>query len=71
MNSKITKMILEFNNQEAASIKSFAIKKSDHVKVRSFFIRENAMFAKLLLMSFIYEMLETFCFPDKKRQIIF
>ena len=29
------------------------------------------MFAKLLLMSFIYEMLETFCFPDKKRQIIF
>lgn len=27
VNSKITKMILEFNNQEAASIKSFAIKK--------------------------------------------
>ena len=29
------------------------------------------MFAKLLLMSFIYEMLETFCFPDKKVQEIY
>ena len=29
------------------------------------------MFAKLSLMSFIYEMLETFCFPDKKVQEIY
>ena len=29
------------------------------------------MFAKLSLMSFIYEMLETFCFPDEKVQKIF
>ena len=29
------------------------------------------MFTKLSLMSFIYEMLETFCFPDKKVLEIF
>ena len=29
------------------------------------------MFAKLSLMSFIYEMIETFCFPDKKVQQIY
>ena len=29
------------------------------------------MFAKLSLMSFIYEMLETFCFPDKNVKAIF
>ena len=29
------------------------------------------MFAKLSLMSFIYEMLKTFCFPDKKVRKIF
>ena len=29
------------------------------------------MFAKLLLMSFIYEVLKTFCFPDEKVQAIF
>ena len=29
------------------------------------------MFAKLSLMSFIYEMFETFCFPDKKVKDIY
>ena len=29
------------------------------------------MFAKLSLMSFIYEILETFCFPNKKIQEIY
>ena len=29
------------------------------------------MFAKLSLMSFIYEIIETFCFPDKKVREIY
>ena len=29
------------------------------------------MFAKLFLMSFIYEVLETFCFPDEKAEKIY
>ena len=65
-------MILEFNNHELASIKSFAVKKRDHTKVTNTFLSgKMLMFVKLLLMSFIYEVLETFCFPDEKVQAIF
>ena len=64
-------MILEFNNHELASIKSFAVKKRDHTKVTNTFLSgKMLMFVKLLLMSFIYEVLETFCFPDEKVQAI-
>ena len=67
-----TKMILEFNNHESASVKSFAAKKRDHIKVTTRFLSgKMLMFAELLLMSFIYEVLETFCFPDEKVQAIF
>ena len=67
-----TKMILEFNNRESASIKSFAVKKRDHIKVTTrFFSGKMLMSAKLSLMSFIYEVLETFCFPDENVQAIF
>ena len=65
MNSKITKMILEFNNQEAASIKSFAIKKKSSCISDKVCYLGKCYVCKISLMSFIYEMLETFCFPDK------
>ena len=65
MHSRKTKIIVEFSNQESASIKSFAVKKVK-VKVTTRFLSgKMLMFAKLSLMSFIYEVLETFCFPDK------
>ena len=72
VDSRKTKMILEFNNQESASIKSFAAKKNDCVKVTTRFLPgKMLMFAKLSLMSFIYEVLETFCFPDENVREIF
>ena len=62
-------MIVDFCAEESASVKSFAIKKYDQIKVTTRFLSgKMLMFAKLSLMSFIYEMLETFCFPDKKIQ---
>ena len=65
-------MIVDFCADESASIKSFAIKKNDQVKVTTRFLSAKMlMFAKLPLMSFIYEMLETFCFPDEKVQKIY
>ena len=65
-------MVLEFNCQESASIKSIAVKRSDDVELTTRSLPgKMLMFAKLSLMSFIYEMLETFCFPDKKVQEIF
>ena len=66
VDSRKTKMILEFNNRESASIKSFAVKKNDNMKVTTRILSGKIlMFAKLSLMSFIYEVLETFCFPDE------
>ena len=62
-------MILEFNCQESVSIKYFAVKQSNQVKLTTRFLSgKMLMFAKLTLMSFVYEMLETFCFPEKKVQ---
>ena len=72
VNSNKTKMIFEFNCQESASIKSFAVKQSDQVKLTTRFLSwKMLMFVKLSLMSFIYKMLETFCFQDKKVLEIF
>ena len=61
-----TKMVVEFNNRELASIKSFAVKKRSSIKVASRFMSwKLLMFAKLSLKSFIYDLTETFCFPDE------
>ena len=67
-----TKMVVEFNDHESASIKCFAVKKRSVTKVTTRFMsRKLLMFAKLSLMSFIYEAIETFCFPDKSVREIF
>ena len=72
LKSKATKVIVDFCADESASIKSFAIKKNDQVKVTTrFLFGKMLMFAKLPLMSFIYEMPETFCFSDEKVQKIY
>ena len=64
-------MIVDLNCEESASIKSFAITKNDQVRVTTRFLSgKMLMFAKLSLMSFIYEIIETFCFPEKKVQQI-
>ena len=61
-----TKMLIDFNNRESASIKSFPVKKRDKTKVNTYFMSGKLlMFAKLSLKSFIYDVAETFCFPDQ------
>ena len=60
-----TKMIVEFNDHESASIKIFAVKKRNLIKVTSRFMSGKLlMFAKLSLKSFIYELSKILCFPD-------
>ena len=59
-----TKMVAEFNNRESASIKSFAVKKRNEIRVISRFMSwKLLMFAKLSLKSFIYDLSEIYCFP--------
>ena len=66
-------MIVDFCSQQSVSIKSFAItKKNDQLKVTTRFLPgKMLMLGKLSLISFLYEILETFCFPDEKVQKIF
>ena len=53
--------------REPVSIKSFAVKEKQEVQVTTRFLTgKMLMFAKLSLMSFTYELLETFCFQDEK-----
>ena len=67
-----TKMIIDFNACESASIKSFAVKKKNEIKVTSWFISGKLlMFAKLSLKNFIYDLVETFYFPSQLVQEIY
>ena len=59
-------MIIDFNCLESVSIETFAIKKNDNVKLTTRFLSGKIlMFAKLSLMSFIYELIETFYFRSE------
>ena len=70
MDSRKTKILYEFSNQEPASIKSFAVKKVKIKVTTRFLSGKMLMFAKFSLMSFIYEVLETFCFTDENVRLI-
>ena len=62
-----TKMVVEFNDRESAGIKSFAVTKRNEIKVTTGFMSGKLlMFAKLSLKSFIYDIIETFCFSQKE-----
>lgn len=59
-------MIIDFNCLDSVSIETFAIKKNDNVKLTTRFLSGKIlMFAKLSLMSFIYELIETFYFRSE------
>ena len=61
--------MIDFEYNDCNSIKSLAIKKSTNVKVTSRFIKgKMLMFAKL---SFVYDMIDAFCFPNKDIQSIY
>ena len=62
---KKNKMIIEFNEQNSASVRSIAVKSDPVVKCTTRFMSGKLlMFAKLSLKSFIYSLVELFHFPD-------
>ena len=62
-----TKMVVELNDRESSSIKSFAVQKRNEIKVTTRFMSSKLLtLAKLSLKSFIYDIIETFCFPQKE-----
>ena len=72
LDARKTKMIVDFNDRESASIKSFAVKKKNEIKVNLRFISGKLlMFAQPSLKSFTYSLWETLHFPDPKVKEMF
>ena len=72
LSNQRTKMIIDFDCETSDSINSLAVNKTNVVKLTTrFFSGKMLMFAKLSLMSFKYEMLETFYFPNDKTKTIY
>ena len=70
-NRKIKTMI-DFDKRESNSIKSIVVNSSTTVDVSNRFCKEKMlMFAKMSLKSFVYNIIDVFCFPDDKVKGIF
>ena len=63
--------MIDFDKNECNSIKSIIVKGNTNIDVTSRFIKgKMLMFAKLSLKSFVYDMIDVFCFPnDEIKQI--
>ena len=60
------KTMIDFEENNCASIKSLVIKGSTNAKVSSRFIKgKMLMFAKLSIKSFVYDVIDVFCFPNE------
>ena len=60
------KTMIDFEENNCASIKSLVIKGSTNVKVSSRFIKgKMLMFAKLSIKSFVYDVIDVFCFLNE------
>ena len=70
-NRKVKTMI-NFEEDKSSSIKSLIVKGEMNIKVSSRFIKgKMLMFAKLSLKSFVYDMIDVFCFPNEEIQKIY
>ena len=70
-NSKI-KSTIDFDEEHTNSIKYLAVGKKSNVKLTTRFMKGKIlMFAKTSLQSFVYDMIDVFCFPDQVVQEIY
>ena len=64
--------MIDFEKNECNSIKSIIVKGDTNIEVSSCFIKgKMLMFAKLSLKSFVYDMIDVFCFPDEETRRIY
>ena len=72
LNNLNTKVITDFDCESTVSVNSLAVNKTNVVKLTTRFISgKMLMFTKLSLMSFTYDMIETFYFPNTKTKVIY
>ena len=66
------KTMIDFEECNSSSIKSIVVKGSTNIKVSSRFIKgKMLMFAKLSIKSFVYDMIDVFCFPNDDIKTIY
>ena len=66
------KTMINFEENNSSSIKSLLVKGTSNIKVTSRFINGKMfMFAKLSIKSFVYDMINVFCFPNDKIKEIY
>ena len=64
--------MIDFEECNSSSIKSIIVKGSNNIKVSSRFIKgKMLMFAKLSIKSFVYDMIDVFCFPNDEIKTIY
>ena len=68
-NSKIKSMI-DFDEENTSSIKWLVVEKKLIIKLSTRFMKDKMLFAKTSLQSFVYDMIDLFCFPDRAVQEI-
>ena len=72
LSNKKVKTIINFENNECNSIKSLVVKGNTTIDVSSRFIKGKMLiFAKLSIKSFVYDMIDVFCFPNEEIQRIY
>ena len=70
-NSKI-KTVIDFTDQDTASIKALGVKTNDKVKITTRFIKSKMlMFSKISLKALVYDLIDTFCFQSEEVQEIY
>ena len=70
-NNKI-KSLIDFDEANTNDIKSIAVEKKSNIKLTNRFIKgKMLMFAKASLQSFVYDMIDVFCFPNHAVQEIY
>ena len=72
LSNRKVKTMINFENNECNSIKSLIVKGNTTIDVSSRFIKgKMLMFAKLSIKSFVYDMIDVFCFPNEEIQRIY
>ena len=72
LKNKKIKTMIDFEKNECNSIKLIIVKSDTNIDVTSRFIKgKMLMFANLSIKSFVYDMIDVFCFPNDEIQQIF
>ena len=64
--------MIDFDEEYSCSIRSVAIEKSSKINLTTRFLNgKMLMFSRVLIKSFVYDLIDVFMFPDQKTQDIY